>query len=352
MTTYQLWRCNDAYAKQALLERWLLIRYRMALNGVESLHVEFAADYAKLADVAVMDRLRLLRDGVDVFGGLLLGLGWAISEAAPAEDVYGVDALSHAIYGDWRTIPRPAGEHFDTVTDHADDVARSFVRRHLGSSAVAARQFADLTVEADAHAAASTTRTWVGGTVLEHLQRLPGIYWRFVPGASGATFTVKAPLWGLDRSAGNGVNDELVLSLDRHNVRAVSYRQDLLSHYNTLYMAGAGEGKDQLTEVRANTTWATAYKRREQWVSVTNLVSAGELQVEGDSQLASPELRPVEELSVEPMPGVITPANLGDVVTVRATRYGRTVSRKGVIAAIEFSIEADGIEYAVPEVIT
>lgn len=352
LPAYQLWRCNDAYTRQALLERWLLIRYRIALNQVESLHVEFAADYDKLSAVAAMDRVRLVRDGTDVFGGLILGLSWAISEAAPAEDIYAIDALSHAIYADWRTIPRPAGYHFDTVTDAADDVARSFVRRHLGASADAARKFADLTTEADTGTAASTTRNWVGGTVLEHIQRLSdaGIYWRFVPGASGVTFTVKTTLWGLDRTAGNGVNDELVLAMDRHNVRAVTYRQDLLSHYNTLYMAGAGEGKDQLVEIRANSTWATAYKRRERWVSATGLVSAGELQTEGDAQLAQPEIRPVEELNVEPMPGVITPSNLGDEVTVRATRYGRTVSKNGVITAIEFEIGTDGIEYARPEI--
>lgn len=352
MTTYQVILCDDTYAKQAYLDKWQRIGYAVALNAMCGAQIDLSADDDKISSIALMQRLRIVRDGVDVFGGLLSAEGWTIGESAPAGDLYTLDALDHAVYLDWRTIPRPAGEHFDTVTDNADDVAKSFVRRHVGSSASAGRPFTDVTVQADAAAAGSTSRNWVGGTLLEHLQTLAAsksFYWRFVPGATGAEFKTAYPLWGLDRSRGNGVNDELVFSLDRRNVRSISYRKDLLGHYNHMYMAGAGEGKDQVVVERANSTYVTAYKRRERWISATQYTATADLQDEGDAQIAG--MRPLETMAVIPWPGVLTPANLGDKCTVYESRYGRTFEFTAIIVAISFEVTPDGIEVATPEMV-
>jgi hypothetical protein len=347
---YQVWILNDDYSPLALLTRWTKLQYRVALNDVSGASIELMANDPKLEDIGLMKRLRIVRDGVDVWGGILLNMAWTVAQDAPAGDTYALDALDHAVYAAWRTIPRPSGEHFDTVTGHADDVAKSFVRRHLGSSAASERRFSDLTVAADAGAAESTSRSWVGGTVLEHLQRLAegkAFYWRFVPSATGVEFRTAYPLWGLDRTQGNGVNSELIFSLDRGNVAELAYRKDLTEHYNTIYVAGAGEGKDQVVVTRANAPYVTAYKRREQWVSATSYTATADLEDEGDRAIA--EAKPVEVMSATPLAGAVTPANLGDKCTIRCVRYGRTFAMNAIIRAISFEVGADGVEYAKPE---
>lgn len=352
MTAYSIWLCDDAYARSVFVKRWTRLRYRIALNDVGSASLDIPIDDTRIASIALMQRLQIYRDGSLVYGGILQDEGWNLSETAPASDVYVLDAFDHAIYLDWRTIPRPASKHFDTVTDSADDVAKSFVRRHMGSSAVAARQFSDVTVAADAGAVGSTTRNWVGGTLLEHLQLMAAgkaFYWRFVPGASGATFTTAYPLWGLDRSKGNGTNAEMVFARDRHNVAQMTYRKILSGHYNYMYMAGAGEGKDQTVVERANATYGTAYKRRERWISATQYTATADLQDEGDAQIAA--MKPIEEMTVIPKPGVLTPANLGDKCTIFERRFGRDFEKDMIITAITFEVGADGVERATPEMV-
>lgn len=352
MTAYSLWLCSDAYARSVYVNRWLSLRYRVALNDVGSASLNLPIDNDRIASIALMQRLLIYRDGTLVYGGMLQDEGWALSEAAPAQDMYVLDAFDHAAYLNWRTIPRPVGQHFDTVTGAADDVAKSFVRRHLGATAIAARQFTDVTVQADAGAAGSTSRNWVGGTLLEHLQRLAEgktFCWRFVPSATGAEFRTAYPLWGLDRSKGNGANVELVFSRDRKNVAQMTYKKALSGHYNYMYMAGGGEGKDQVMVEHEDATARAAYKRREWWVSATNYTVTANLQDEGDSQIAA--MKAVEEMTVIPRPGILTPANLGDKCTIFERRYGRVFEKDMIITAITFTVGNDGVEHAEPEMV-
>jgi len=351
MAAYQVWMLDGSYNKVAYLHRWQRLRYRIGLNQLCEATVDLPADDPKIADLALMQRLLIRRDGALIWSGLLEGESFGISEQAPQGDVYALDARDLTAYLLWRTIERPSGADYDQRSGPADDVAKAYVYYHAGAGAATARQFSDLTVQGNASAAGTVTKLWVGGTLLEHLQRLAAeksFWWRMVPGATGVEFRTAYPLWGVDRTRGNGANEELVMTLDRRNVLALSYRKDLLDHCNHFYMGGAGEGRDQLMVEQADSAAVAAYGRREMWVPATQYVTAAGLQAEGDRRIK--EYRPYEAMSVAPKPGAIAPANLGDQVTILERRYGRTFEFDGVITAIAFTVTPDGVERVEPEV--
>lgn len=350
MANYQLWLLNEDYTRAVYLDRWLRLSYRLGLNQMCGASVDLAADDPKIEDIALMQRLLVLRDGEVVFGGLIQNEAWRVSENAPRGDIYALDALDYTCYLDWRTIPRPSGQDYDFYEDHADDVAKAVVRAHAGSNAPPERRFSDLAVAADVHAVAPCQRSFVGNTLLEELialSRLKKFYWRVVPGLHGCTFTTYYPLAGVDRTKGNGVHDELVFALDRHNVQSMSYRKDLSNHYNTIYVAGPGEGKDQMVVERQNASYVSAYKRRERWVSASNYSTVAGLQGVGDQEIEAH--KPVEVMHVVPSVGGLSPANLGDKVTIFARRYGRSFRMDAVITALEIEVNEDGIEHVAPE---
>ena len=352
MPNYQLWALDDAYAKQAMFDQWLSLDYRIGLNQIASASINLPANDDKIPDAALMERLQIKRDGTLVWAGIFQTESWEIGEAAPQNDIHAVDALDNNAYLLWRTIERPAGADFHKETGAADDVAKAYVLAHLGTGAVAARRFTDMTIEADATAVASATKLWVGGSVYEHLQRLgaeKSFYWRMVPTASGCEFQTAYPLWGLDRSKGNGVNDELVFTLDRKNVARIAYKKDLSAHFNHMYMGGAGEGQNQLMVERADATYVSDNKRRELWVPATSYISTAGLQAEGDRVIE--ERRPFEIMDITPAVSAITPSNLGDKVTVFARRYDRSFEFDAIIMAINFAVTPDGVERAVPELV-
>ena len=353
MAQYQVWTLNDDYSKSAMLEQWIRLKYRVAVNSKEDCTIDLPPAYEKLPDIGLMDRLRIVREGSIAWGGVLQSEGWEVGDTAPAGDSVQWKANSTVDYLGWRTVPRPSAADFDTVTDHADDIAKDLVDRHLGPGADVDRILSDVSVAADLHACTSFTLPLVGGVLLEHLVDLArgyGFYWRFVPGAAGTTFTTAYPLWGTDRTKGNGVNDELVLTFDRRNVKRMKYWREVNNHVNYVYVAGQGEGRNQQMSECADATAISAYKRREAWLQAGNASDAAEQESLGNAELVRKAA--YEAMEVEMLPGILTPANLGDAITIYARRYGRIFEMHAVIEAIEFEVGPDGVEIASPQLVT
>lgn len=357
MPNYQLWLCNDDYTRSALLANsgtarsWAKLSYRQAVNDLETASVDLVPSSDKVASAALMKRLLIYRDGVIVFGGLLEGEQWKIEASAPAGDTWTIHARSAAEYATWRLALPGSGDEYDSRTDSLDDVAKAFVRAHMGSGAAAARQFSDLTVQADAGSAASATeeaRYDVLLTLLQKLAKQGGFDWRFVPGATGVEFQTAYPIWGLDRTKGNGVNDEMVFSLDRRNFGEMTFTRDLLGHYNYLYVGGQGEGSDRTIVERSTAGDITAYKRRERFYNGSRYSLTASLEAAGDVELA--KLAASEVMTVKPLPGV-WPAqfDLGDLVTMFVVRYGRTFTQDAKVTAINVTVDPEGIEDVTPE---
>lgn len=353
MPTYTIRVTNDAYTTQAVLANtrayadFLDIDYRLALNDVDSCTIKLNPSSAKLASCVAMNRILLYRDGVLQFGGIILKHGWGI-EVGAENDYYQIDCLGGGIYLDWRLIVPSAGNATDTRTDQADDLAKAYVYYHAGAGAAAARQFSDLTVQADAGACSSWTETPSYEIVLDEvqkLQKLGGFDWRMVPSATGFEFQTGYPQWGLDRTFGNGVNDDAVFSLDRRNYSKVSYAKDTLGHYNYIYTGGAAAIRE-----RSTAGDITAYKRREHYESASSYEDNTAVDYIGDMRLK--ELQVVEGMDVLPMASTWKdPWDIGDLVTIIANRLGQTFTDDVKVVAVNVKVGADGVETVEPETV-
>ena len=148
MVQYQVWIEDEAYAKRAILLDYLRLTYKIVINGMGYATIEMDPADPKIAELVMGRRLKVIRDGKIVFGGRLLREGWSESDDSPAGFSWSVHAVDYAHYAKRRIVVPEAGQTHQTYTDHADDVAKDFVRNNLGSGAVEARRFPDLTVEA------------------------------------------------------------------------------------------------------------------------------------------------------------------------------------------------------------
>ncbi len=357
MANYQIWLCDDTYARAVLLSNsgevrtWTRLAYRQCINDLAGLSLDLVANSPKIKDIALMQRILVYRDGTLVFSGLLQEEEWNIATSAPAGDTYALSALDLASYADWRLVVPASGQSHDTRTDYADDVAKDYVYYHAGAGAASARQFSDLAVAADEHAVASLTEEARYDnllTLLKNLARKGGFDWRFVPTDTGCTFTTAARPWGTDRSQGNGAVDEVIFSLDRRNVRSVRYVKSVLAHHNYVYVGGQGEAADRNIVERSTSADITAYKRREIFHDATRLTLTASLQAEGDAKLK--EWQPEEYLEIRPAASAWpTTYGLGDIVTVAANRYGRTFSMDAQVTALNIEVTAEGEEQVTPQ---
>lgn len=353
MATYQVWALNDDYSRAVFLanagnERtWSKLEYGQELNAMRGAVIDLVPSSSKIASLGTMKRILIYRDGAIVFGGLIVRVGWEIGQEAPQGDTYQIAALDYGCYAKWRVVIPDAAAEYDEVTDHLDDAAKAYVANHAGSTAtVAARQFSDLTVEADEAAVGSDTVQARYDNLLSLLQELgnKGAFdWRFVPSATGVVFQTAYPYWGLDRTKGNGVNAEMVISIDRRNWREVAFSEDLTEHYNFVYVAGQGEGVNREIVERSTAGDITAYKRRELFVDARDLELTSALQLRGDAKLA--EYKPAVELSGAPLTSTWKSGwDLGDQITIYANRYGRTFAEDAQCRAIEVTVASDGRE--------
>ncbi len=356
MPNYAIWACNDDYTRHVALTNtpqartWSRLTYRQAINDLESATLDLVPSSAKIPEIALMQRLLVYRDGVLVFGGLIEREEWSIGPSAK-EDTYAISARSAAEYATWRLAVPASGQPQDKRTGHLDDVAKAYVRAHMGALADVARQFSDLAVQADAGAAASDTWEARYDELLKLLQAIGtagGFDWRFVPSATGWEFQTAYPRWGLDRSKGNGVNDEMVFSPDRRNFLEMSYTADLLGHCNYVYTGGQGEEETRPIVPVSDATAVTAYKRRETFYNASRYTLESSLTAQGNIQLA--KLAPSETMTVVPKSGVWPGSfGLGDTVTCFANVYSRTFQADLKVPAINVEVTPDGVESVRPE---
>lgn len=354
---YQVWILDDDYTKATFLpnagsaKTWSRLDYHLQLNEVDSCILELLPNATAISSLDVGKRLLVLRNGSVVFVGMIVRLRWQIEETAPEGDTYTVTALGGAIYADWRLAIPGAGDEYDERTDHADDLAKDYVYYHCAGGAAAARQFSDLTVAADLHGATSITEQARYDRVLTLIQRLAdkqAFQFRFVPSASGYTFTTAAPYWGVNRTEGNGAQDEVIWSLDRRNITSATWDLDTTGHRNYLYVAGQGEGADRTIVERSTAGDITAHKRRELLYDQRQLQLAASLQNAGDAKLA--ELSVGDMLRAQPLTSRFDGSwDLGDRVTIYVRRYGRTYSANVQITALDVVVEND-VETVMPTV--
>lgn len=353
-TQYQVWIENDDYSKSVLLNRYRSMRYRQVLNDIGYAEVEMHPDDAKVSYIDIMKRLRIIRNGITVFGGIVLRIGWEIPDVAPSQERWTFYALDQAVYADWRIVVPQSGYEHDERSGAADDVLKAYVYYHAGAGAASDRQFPDLTVEANEGAASYITYRARYDSLLNVLRKCAeakGVDWRFVPQDSGCEFQTAVP-WGVDRTKGNGVNTECVFSVDRRDFLGQSWVSDALGHYNYMYVAGQGAGVDRNVVERYNSGHIATYKRRERLVDARQLSLTSSLEARGDAEIAA--LAVIKTATVKPRAEFWqatsgTTFDLGDKVTIYVHRHGSCWSYDGKIIALTVEVAEDGTETVTPD---
>jgi hypothetical protein len=351
MPDYQLWICDSAYARLAYINDWTGVSYSQRLNGAGTATVDIRANDTKLALMDIVDssgadrlrRLQIIRDGVHVFGGMIETEGWRLPDAAPEGERWTLHAIDHAVYLNWRLIIPGAGDDVYTTDGTADDVLKHLVRYHAGASAAAARQFSDITVAADAGAAPHYDAEERYAILLNALIKIAGrdrVWWRMVPTLTGCTFTTGYALFGVDRTRGNGVEDECVFTMDRRNFAGLDWAHDRSTHANYIYVGGQGEGAERTIVERTDATASAALLRREQFVDARQMTVTASLQARGDAALQ--EFSAIDSMTLRPATGTWkattgTHWDLGDKVTAEITTY-RTFSVEPVITGIDVTL--------------
>lgn len=356
MPTYVMWICDWAYNRETALVNqgtygdWMNLDYRLALNGTDSAEIKLVPNSTKLANIEVMKRLLIYRDGVLKFGGVILEKSWS-EKTEPENNEFTMLALGGAWYADMRVIVPAAGQDYDERTDNADDLSKAYVTAHASASAtVVARRWTDLTVQANAGACTSWTEQCRYENLLaecKKLAKLGGFDFRFVPSASGFEYQTAYPQWGLDRTFGNGVNEDMVFSTDRRNYSLMKYIKSAMDHRNYLYVGGQGEGQDQVIRERSTAGDITAYQRREAFVSASGYEDSTAVDYVGDLKLK--EMQVLELLSVTPLATTWGQWDLGDIVTTVSRRYGTTYTSDAKVIAVGVKVGQDHIEVVEPE---
>ena len=335
-----------------MLRVYKSLHFQQLLSDVASLELELHPQDPKIDDIANNMRVKIIRNGTIVFGGLIQRLDWAKPEGSPAGETYKVTAWDHGIYADWRVCVCDDGtEPVVYGPDHAGDLCKDLVYAHMGGGADASRRFSDLTIAADAHDGDSMTVN-IGFikllTALKDTAR-GQVDWRFVPGATGCTFTTGAP-FGLDRTMGNGVNAECVFSFDRRNIRSLRYAASVYNHRNDVYVLGQGEAADRTVKQVSDAGNITAWKRREAAIDARQMELEASLTARGTAELSY--RAPAETAGVMPVTGTWlassgTTWGLGDIVTVIDKSY-RDFEMEAKIVGVDVTITPGALEQVRP----
>jgi hypothetical protein len=299
--------------------------------------------------------VQIIRDGEHIYGGLLEHATWSVPQDAPQKERWTVHGGDHGLYLNWRLIVPGVGNATYDVTDHTDDAIKNLVKYHAGSSAGTGRPFTDLTVAADSHAASSYEvheRYTILLNAINEIAQRDSVWWRMEPGATGCTFTTGYPLYGLDRTRGNGVNAECIFSLDRRNFLSFTWANDRSHHANYVYVGGQGEGAARTIVERSDATAITNLYRRERFIDARQLSVTASLQARGDAALQ--ELAVREGMDIKPISTTWkatdgTTWDLGDAVTIDIyPDGGRQFTCDAIVTAVDVTVSADGVETVVP----
>lgn len=350
---YQIWVMeSDTYTRVTQIETMKSLRYSMRLNEIGSLTLRVDADYAKVPDLAQQKRIVVYRDGVERFSGIIQRSRYRAGQEAPGDEEWEVRAQDALSYLKWRIIPC-VGVNTERRTGTADDVMKEFVRYHAGSLAGIGRPFTDLVVAPDTSAAMSYPAEARNVRLLTLLQQIAtgtGVWFRMVPtSASGVqTFTTAYPLWGLDRSQGNGVNPEMVLSFDRRNFEEIEYGDDRLEVCNVVYVGGQGEGAARLIRTRTDVASIATNLRREEFMDDRNSSLAATLDAHGDAYLVvnAPTVWLTGTPNEDMWPDWY---DLGDKCSIVVERGTYTLRKDVIVTGITVEVTESGEEKVSPE---
>lgn len=348
--TYAIWVLDKDYNKVQIINHWLKMTFWQKLNDIaplEELYLTPDNSFIPAVRFGTRTRIQIYRDGSLVWGGTIEGERWHNPKTSPIGSTYYCYGLDYAAYAKWRVVVPASGYDYDECEDSADDVAKHYVRAHLGANAELARRFTDLTVDGDSGRCGSVSKAYAYDSVLDVLKDLArenSFYWRFVPTSAGCTFKTMYPLWGEDRT--KGTEKETVISYDRRNILDADYATETTQLSNYIYVLGPGQGLTRVTSTASSSDVST-YGRRETSYSAPNTGDEEYLTDEGNYQLA--QKRVVANLTMTHKPLMWRrDYNLGDKISIRLRQF-RDFEWDAVVTAVRVTVDQNGVETVEPQ---
>lgn len=198
------------------------------------------------------------------------------------------------------TLP-PTGYDTDSYSStEIETIVKNLINKNAGSSAASARQITGLATATDQSRGSVIDFSTRHKQLLNEIVSLlavdrMGLSCAYNPTASTITYDVEE---GVDRTEGQSINNQIVLSVDWKTAKQYSYKKDLTNYRNFVYCAGQGEGKDRTIETSyEGVSEPTGYSRRELFVDARDVESDDELVDRAAQKLAETALS--ESIKVE-----------------------------------------------------
>ena len=192
-----------------------------------------------------------------------------------------------------RRIILPTADEATLLMDAAfTDVMRELVRTQCGTSALTARQFEELSVEADTGDGDNLTYPYRYENLLEEIQVLADLGADFLVvhlGENLFEFRVYYPQYGVDRRVGNTEgNPPMVFSIEMANMTRPSFEDDRLVEMTVVYVGGEEAGAMREVVERSSLVSAeldSPWNRVESFLESRQETSLGALMAYGDAFL-------------------------------------------------------------------
>lgn len=222
----------------------------------------------------------------------------------------------------FRITEPPGGQATDFYTAKKTEfIAKSIISKNIGATASANRKSAIVAVAGD-HAKGtsmdfSTRYKNLQDEVYALLQLDElGLVCDVNATAQIATFDV---LKGIDRTAGQDVNNRIIFSLDMGTLLNLDYQKDLAGFKNYAYVGGQGVGAARTIAIAGDTTLIDL-TRREIFIDARDVETTSELAIRGDQKLyeCSKVLGIDADINSNGAYKYMTDFDVGDFVTVIA----------------------------------
>lgn len=265
-------------------------------------------------------------------------------------------SYSSWIYGrglnDWlysEYIDYPPGQPQTRKNAPAETVAKELVNENIGPGAGVdaggyTRVRAGLTIEPDGGAGATwkadRSRKLLGDVLQEVGDAGPGDYMIVQIGDAAFEFQWRSPHWGQDKRVGNGARRPMLFAARLGNVATVRSEYSYLDALSAVTVYGQGTSADLLPGTAYDTTLTaiTSWARRAALRFSRSSDDADD--ITNYAQAVLRENQPRVNVDVETVEIVSSRYNVhwqvGDLVTVEDTLYGRQIDRKVLGVTVTF----------------
>lgn len=271
---------NNALVPLGVIADYVSLQFERAWNSVGSFTITI--------NVNSPNAYLLKEDNIIYISTRRCGLIQGVKINKGISDTITVTGIELKDIINFRITEPPGGQATDYYTAKKTEfIAKSMISYNIGSTASANRKSTIVAVAGDnGYGTAMDFSTRYKNLqdevyVLLQLDNL-GFVCDVNVSTQIATFDV---FEGIDRTAGQSVNNRVIFSLDMGTLLSLDYQKDLAGYRNYAYVGGQGVGAARTITIAGDTTLIDL-TRREIFVDARDVETTSELSIRGDQKLS------------------------------------------------------------------